>query len=344
MTQISQQDLHTQADVLEAVLARHKINAYVKGGVVTPRYIQFQLVAELGTRVGRVASLAEEFALSLACRSVRIYRQGAVIQIEIPRAVPAVVNLLSICRRLHDVPDVAAVLGIGEDGTPLLLRLAAPEVSHVLIAGTTGSGKSALARGVLASLARFNPPSQLRLVLIDPKGRGFAMLEELAHVEGKLVTSAHEAMGRLDALMDEMERRDRAAISTPRLIVAIDELADLVQVGGKDFQQLLSRLVQRGREAGIHVIACTQKPTAALIGGAIKANFPARLVGAVASKEEARYASGVSDSGAEKLEGRGDFLLIMHGTATRFQGAWLPAQDVKKVVENRVGNGSEESE
>jgi S-DNA-T family DNA segregation ATPase FtsK/SpoIIIE len=117
------------------------------------------------------------------------------------------------------------------------------------------------------------------------------------------------------------------------LVVAIDELADLLQTGGREVEAILTRISQRGREAGIHLVACTQKPTSALIGSAIKANFPVRLVGAVASKDEARYASGVSDSGAEKLQGKGDFLLVCKGEMVRFQAAWLGPKELGQICD-----------
>jgi S-DNA-T family DNA segregation ATPase FtsK/SpoIIIE len=129
-----------------------------------------------------------------------------------------------------------------------------------------------------------------------------------------------------------MERRDREQVNRPALVVAVDELADLLQSGGAAVEAMLTRLAQRGREAGIHLVACTQKPTAALIGGAMKANFPVRLVGAVASKDEARYATGVTDSGAEKLEGKGDFLLVAKGDALRFQAAWVGREDFHRLA------------
>jgi S-DNA-T family DNA segregation ATPase FtsK/SpoIIIE len=128
-----------------------------------------------------------------------------------------------------------------------------------------------------------------------------------------------------------MERRDREGVNRPALVVAVDELADLLQTGGPMLEAMLTRLAQRGREAGIHLVACTQKPTAALIGGAMKANFPVRLVGAVASRDEARYATGINESGAEKLEGKGDFLLVTKGDMVRFQAAWLAAEDLERV-------------
>jgi len=203
---------------------------------------------------------------------------------------------------------------------------------HLLIAGTTGSGKTALARSLLTSLAMHNRQTQVQLVLIDPKGRGFGPLAQLPHVLGGVVADPAEAVARLRWVADEMERRDREQVNRPLLVVAIDELADLLQTGGRAVEALLTRISQRGREAGVHLVACTQKPTAALIGSAIKANFPVRLVGAVASRDEARFASGIPDSGAEKLEGKGDFLLIAKGAPVRFQAAWLGPSDLETVL------------
>ena len=120
------------------------------------------------------------------------------------------------------------------------------------------------------------------------------------------------------------------AISPGQLMTKVthDELADLIQTGGKAVEKALTRITQRGRESGIHIVACTQKPSAALIGSGMKANFPIRLVGAAASKDEARYAAGIPDSGAERLEGKGDFLLIAKGDAIRFQSAWASEEDI----------------
>jgi S-DNA-T family DNA segregation ATPase FtsK/SpoIIIE len=119
----------------------------------------------------------------------------------------------------------------------------------------------------------------------------------------------------------------------------VDELADLLQTGGAAVEAILTRLSQRGREAGIHLVACTQKPTAQLIGGAMKANFPVRLVGAVASRDEARYATGVNDSNAEKLEGKGDFLLVAKSEVVRFQAAWLGKKDLSCVIDTLAEGG-----
>jgi S-DNA-T family DNA segregation ATPase FtsK/SpoIIIE len=331
--------LELQADRIETVLARHKINARVDGGVVAQRFVRFGLQLQLGTKINKVKSLAEEIALALGKREARIYRQDGKIQIEVPRTADSPVTLLSLCSMLPLIPPATAVLGVEENGMPLLLRLSAPDVVHVLIAGTTGSGKTALARTLLTSLAMHNRQGEVQLILIDPKGRGFRHLVGLPHVLGELIVDPQEAITRLRWLVQEMERRDRLQLSAPLLIVAIDELADLLQTGGAMVEAMLTRLSQRGREAGIHLVVCTQKPTAALIGAAMKANFPVRLVGAVASQDEARYATGISGSGAEKLEGRGDFLLVARGEVVRFQAAWLGKTELQQITARLVDGG-----
>ncbi|MDQ3249776.1 MAG: FtsK/SpoIIIE domain-containing protein [Chloroflexota bacterium] len=332
----NRQRLERQADQIEGVLAQHRVPVQVTGGIVTPRFVQFSVVADAGTRVNKIAALAEEIALSLGCQTVRIYRQQGSIHVEVPHNTPTPVRLLPLCQGLTAVPPFTAVLGVDGDGAPLLLRLPAPDVAHVLVAGTTGSGKTALARTMLASLARYNSPDALRMILIDPKGRGFGPLRTLPHVQGDVAQTGEAMFDQLQALVMEMETRDRAAINRPLLVVAVDELADLLQTGGKRVEALLTRLAQRGREAGIHLLACTQKPTASLIGGAMKANFPVRLVGATASRDEARFASGISNSGAEKLGGKGDFLLVAKGEAVRFQAAWLGPEDLRLVLATEV--------
>jgi S-DNA-T family DNA segregation ATPase FtsK/SpoIIIE len=305
-------------------------------GIVCPRFVQYQVIPAATVKLNKFAALSEEIALALNCNRVRIYREGSLINVEVAREVGDPLHLLGLCDTLTGhVPPATAILGVDEKGAPLLLRLTSSNVVHVLVAGTTGSGKTALARTMLASLALHNSPGDLRFVLIDPKGRGFGMLQRLPHATGSVVVSAEEAIAKLKAVVGEMELRDRAHTNRPVVVVAVDELADLMQTGGKEVEGLLTRLAQRGREAGIHLLACTQKPSAGLIGSAMKANFPVRLVGSVASKDEARYATGISDSGAEKLGGKGDFLLVASATPLRFQAAWMGPQEFD-VVARRI--------
>jgi S-DNA-T family DNA segregation ATPase FtsK/SpoIIIE len=332
--------LHFQADRIEMVLASHKVPARVTGGTVTPRLVRYHVSTPLGVRVRQVAALSEEIALSLGARSCRIHRQQGQVEVEVPRAQGKIVPLLPLCQGLvtrghnglETVPPLTAVLGLDQEGVPLLLRLPSPNVAHVLIAGTTGSGKTALARTIVASLALHNSQRSLQLVLVDPKGRGLVPFEGLPHLLAPVVSRVDEALPLLGRLVTEMERRDAEGRSEPRLVIVLDELADLVQVGGREMERALTRLTQRGREAGLHLVACTQKPAAAVIGGLVKSNFPVRIVGSVASPEDAKVATGLAQTGAERLLGQGDFVVVAKGQVTRMQAAYLNVREVRELV------------
>ena len=278
--------LDSQANQIEVVLANHRVSSRVVGGTVTPRTVRFQLTTRIGTRLASIQALSEEIAMSLGARSCRIVRDGGALHVEIPRPEPAKVALLEVCRHLAFAPPCSPVLGVDQSGTPLLLNLPSPDVAHALICGTTGSGKTALARAMALSLALHNAQRSLQLLLIDPKGRGFSSLAGLPHLLCPPITDVSECVDRLAWLVQEMERRDAMRNNSPRLVVFLDELADLLLVGGRDLEFALTRLSQRGREAGIHLVACTQKPCVAVIGSLTKANFPVRVVGSVTSAEE----------------------------------------------------------
>jgi len=332
--------LHFQADRIEMVLASHRVPARVTGGIVTPRLVRFHVSTPLGVKVRKVASLSEEIALSLGAPSCRVQRHQGQMEIEVPRRKGQVVPLLRVCQRLAvresagqaTIPPHTAVLGLDQEGVPLLVRLPSPNVAHVLIAGTTGSGKTALARTIVTSLVLNNSQRTLQVVLIDPKGRGFMPFEGLPHLLVPVVTRVDEALPLLQRLVGEMERRDAERRAEPRLVVALDEMADLVQVGGREMENALTRLTQRGREAGIHLVACTQKPTATVIGSLIKSNFPVRIVGSVASPEDAKVATGIGGTGAERLLGQGDFLVVAKGQVTRMQAAYASEGEVRDLV------------
>jgi len=326
-----------QAEKIEMVLASHNITARVRGGVITPRFIRYQLYPEVGTRLNKIRDLAEEIALFLGVQNCRIYRLKGVINVEIPRSRSRSVSLLHLCARLAEVPPCTPVLGLDEEGMPLLLSLPSPDVAHVLISGTTGSGKTELARTMIASLAMYNHQGRLQLVLIDPKRRGFGVFEGLPHLLAPITTDVEEAISLLGRLVKEMERRDKEGIGEPHVVIFIDELAELTMAGTREAELLLTRLTQRGREAGLHVVACTQKPTASVLGSLAKANFPVRLVGRVTTPEEAKVATGLAKSGAEKLLGRGDFLVVSNGLTIRFQAAYISPAQIKSLV-NRIRN------
>jgi S-DNA-T family DNA segregation ATPase FtsK/SpoIIIE len=343
--------LEFQADRIEAVLALNKVEARVAGGTVTPRWVRFQVMPAVGARISKIKNLSEELAAALDAPACRVSRRGAAVAVEVPRDDPQPVRLLPLFRQLNaddgDIPPVTAILGLAEDGAPLLIRLPSPDVAHILVAGTTGSGKTVLLQTMILSLAMANPaplaplPARnghgeggVALVLVDPKAYAFGLFEGLSHLARPVVQDVEEAAEALKSLVRLMERRgpcDQGS-GQPRIVVVIDELADLLMVGGKDVQWALTRLTQRGREAGIHVIAATQKPAASVLGSLIKANFPVRLVGRVTSVEDARTATGWSGTGAERLMGRGDFLAVAEGRVIRFQVAHVSPAEIQDVV------------
>jgi S-DNA-T family DNA segregation ATPase FtsK/SpoIIIE len=339
--------LNYQADRIEVVLSSHKVQGHVTGGRVTPRYVRFDVATPYGTPVRRVEGLSEELAMALGAPNCRVYRDHGQIEVEVPREKGQAVSLLPLCRRLvregprggATVPPCTAILGVDSQGVPLLLRLPSADVAHVLIAGTTGSGKTALARTMVVSLALHNRPSDLQLVLIDPKRRGFQALEGLPHLLVPVLGEVGAAVDTLERLVREMERRDQQGRDSPRVAVVVDELADLLMQGGRPAEAALTRLTQRGREAGIHIVGCTQKPTAAVIGSLVKSNFPIRLVGSVSSPEDAKVAAGLAGTGAERLLGRGDFVLVAKGQTTRFQAAYVAQPELREIVERLREHG-----
>lgn len=326
--------LEFQADRIETVLAQHRVPGRVAGGTVTPRWIRFQVFPSMGSRISRIKGLSEELAAAVDAPSCRIARKGAAVMVEIPRSDKQQVRLTGLLQSNKDVPPVTAVLGLAEDGVPLLIRLPSPDVAHVLVSGTTGSGKTALLRTMALSLAANHAEDRgLSLVLIDPKGgRAFDCLTGLPHLARPVVTDIREAIESLESLVRLMEQRDRTRQSSPAVVLFIDELTDLMMVGGADAERHLTRLVQRGREAGIHVVAATQKPSASVIGSLVKANFPVRLVGKVSSAQDAQVAAGWPGTGAERLLGRGDFIAVAEGQVYRFQAAYASVEEIARLA------------
>jgi len=327
-----------QADYIEMTLAAHKIAGRVVGGLVLPRIIRHQLALALDEKPERVISLQRALAHRLGA-AVRVFASASgelSVEVERPDRDPVLLrNLVKSGRDL--APPNTAVLGLAmDDGAVLQLHLPSHDVAHVLISGTTGSGKTALSRAMIASLAMYNRPDRLQLVLIDPKGREFADLAWLPHLMlGQVTVDVDDSVDVVAMLVQTMLDRDRAGLSEPRLIVVIDELADLIMAGGAPVEKKLQRLVQRGRGAGIHLIACTQRPSTDAVGGLIRSNFPVRIVGSVTRPEDAKLASGLAGTGAEGLLGGGDFLIIQHSDITRFQAAFVD-QDLVHLLRWRA--------
>ena len=335
--------LDQQADIIESVLRAHKITARVWGGVVTPRFVRYELTTTADTRLNKVLALKDEVAMMLGVSDVRMYRKNGAVYVEAPRTRAAIVRLLAVNKSLKRLPLGSIILGVDEEGVPLLLRLPSADVAHILVAGSTGSGKTVLLRSMILSLALRHSPRSVRLLLIDPKSRGFGPLAVLPHLIRPVVTDPKQAILALEDAVKEMEARDHAKRSRPLLVIAIDELADLRMVGGKQVERSLTRLTQRGREAGVHIIVATQRPASTIMGGLVKANLPVRLVGAVASPEDAKVATGVARSGAERLRGRGDFLLVSRGQLIRFQAAYTSDAEIRAIVRKMKASRSRAS-
>lgn len=329
--------LEYQADRIEHTLAVHKIPGNVTGGTITPRWVRFQVLPATGVKISKIKALAEELAAALDTSSCRISRTGASIALEIPRDDPQPVRFIPLYEQLTapnqtPVPPTTAVLGLAENGEPLLIRLPSPDVAHILVAGTTGSGKTVLLQTMITSLAITNTPAQTSLILIDPKHHAFNSFAHLPHLIKPILVDTTEITETFQSLVQRMDDQGVKQAKSPDIVVVIDELTDILMVGGTPLQTAITRLTQRGREAGIHIVAATQKPTSAVLGPLLKANFPVRLVGRVTSTEDARTATGWSGTGAERLTGRGDFLAVAEGRVIRFQAAHITPTEIETIL------------
>jgi len=337
MSRMLRQYLETRADRIEAVLLAHHAPGRVTGGTVGPRLIRFLVQPAPETRYAAIRALADDLAVALNVNSLRIERTDKGIILEIPNPEPRPVTFTGLWPEVEPLPPATALLGLTDAGAPLLARLSSPEVAHVLVAGTTGSGKTALLQTMATSLALANTPETLRLLCFDPKGRAFRALAAAPHLTRSPVVDIDDALEALRSLVRLMELRDRRGECQPRIVVFVDEVADLIiqderYNGRGSVEPLLTRLVQRGREAGIHLVAATQRPSAAVLSGLLRANFPLRLVGKVVTADDARIASGRAQTDAHLLDGRGDFVAVGGTTLIRFQGAYLPEVEARGLL------------
>jgi len=329
--------LEYQADRVEAVLNAHRAGGRVTGGTVGPRLIRFFLNPEPHTRFTKIRRLADDLALALRVPNLTIDRESDNVVLSFANPEPRPVDLLALLDQSGPIPPATALLGLTDDGQPLLVRISSPDVAHLLVAGTTGSGKSVLLRTMATSLVMTQSPRDLRILCLDPKGRTFRSLEDAPHLTRAVVSEPVEAREALDSLLRTMELRDRRGElptddGVPRILVFIDEMADLIMAEGDAVTDAVTRLVQRGREAGIHMIAATQHPSAAILSSLMRANFPLRLVGRVASSSDARVATGRGGTDAHQLQGRGDFLAITGEHPIRFQVANIEEEEVRQQI------------
>lgn len=334
--------LEYNANTIEYVLHAHGIEGRVEGGTLSPRLMGYNLNLPPQVRPSRIAALIPTLKQALSASSCRMSVRDGVISLELPRPDPQMVKLLNLYQRLDggefgdegDLPSNTALLGLDSDGTPLLLRLEAQGVGNVLLIGERDSGKSALLRGMLVSLALANAPDELQMLVIDAGKRTGQLqpLDGLPHLLTAVVSDPLDAVHRLSWLARHLEWRVENEAAEPRIVVAIDDLAPLFAADSQKMAGVLKTLCRRGAQHGIHILAASRKLTPAIVGDNQRSNFAARIVAKVSDPDEAHNCTGQSSSGAEQLLGAGDMLVVLEGELVRMQAAFASDAECGQVV------------
>jgi DNA segregation ATPase FtsK/SpoIIIE, S-DNA-T family len=343
------------AEALIQALGNFGVEAHVSGQVVGPRVTRYELQLAPGTKVGKVASLKDDLAYALATTELRILAPipgKQAVGVEVPNLAPNVVTLGDI---FDELPSNASQLSVwlGKDisGTSVWADLA--RMPHILIAGTTGSGKSGCINTMLCSILLRATPDEVRMILVDPKRVELGLYESIPHLLTPVVSSPKAASAVLTNVLTEMERRyermslararnlgelnrvltGRGEQALPHLLIVIDELADMMMVSPQEVEDAVIRLAQKSRAVGIHLVLATQRPSVDVITGMIKANVPSRIAFAVSSQTDSRVI--LDTSGAESLLGQGDMLFKPLGTSRlqRVQGAYVSEEEIALIVE-----------
>ena len=365
----SDKELKATAQVIESTLATFDIPAYVETWVAGPTVTLFEVKIAKGVKVNRVTALSDDLALALATPTVRVLAPipgKSLIGIEVPNEHRTTVTLGDVLTG-GNTPDTSPImLGIGKDvgGDRIVLDLAA--MPHLLIAGSTGTGKSVCINSLLMSVIMRSTPDEVRIILIDPKRIELALYNGLPHLYVPVVTESKEAASALAWAVTEMESRLRRLQKAgarniaqynaasrdgklpegmepmPYLMIVIDELADLMMVAAREVEDSIVRLAQLARAAGIHLVVATQRPSTDIITGLIKTNITTRIAFAVSSGIDSRVI--LDQSGAEKLVGLGDMLLSTPQLAKpkRVQGALVSEDEITAVVEHVKKQGEPE--
>ncbi|MCE9637177.1 MAG: DNA translocase FtsK [Planctomycetes bacterium] len=362
--------IQSNAEILQRTLAEFKIEGQVVAFQQGPVVTMLEVALAPGTKVTRIHSLADDLAMALKAEAVRIVAPipgKSTVGVEIPNPVRDDVRMLTILESPEFRDSKCAVpmlLGCAADGRPLVEDLAS--MPHLLIAGSTGSGKSVCINTILLSVLLTRTPDEVRLILIDPKQVELAFFANVPHLLSPVVTDMKRASGVLEWALDKMEERydllrrfevrniasyneigekailarakelemddEVVVIKLPYIVIVVDELADLMLAVGKDVETAITRLAQKSRAVGIHVILATQRPSTDVITGLIKANMPTRIAFKVASKIDSRVI--LDQNGAEKLLGMGDMLYMppRASTIARAQGTYAADREVKRVV------------
>lgn len=336
---------------LTAALADLGVQAQVSRAVVGPRVTRYELRLGSGVKVGKVRNLQQDIAYALAATEVRILAPipgKSAVGVEVPNPRPATVTLGDVFREYPGANEWALPVGLGKDlsGRAVFFNLA--EMPHLLVAGTTGSGKSVMLNSILISLLLTTDPRQVKLVLVDPKRVELSQFGRIPHLITPVVTDVKRAANALSWAVAEMERRyevlekvgvrslegynDRSEQQMPYVVVVIDELADLMMAAAAKVEDAVIRLAQKARAVGIHLVVATQRPSVDVITGMIKANIPSRIAFAVSSQVDSRVI--LDGPGAEALLGKGDMLFkpVYALRPSRIQGAFISDSEVERVV------------
>ncbi|MBD7984340.1 DUF87 domain-containing protein [Sporosarcina sp. Sa2YVA2] len=352
--------LQTQSEKLEEALSYFAVQANVIEAVQGPTVTRFELTVGHGTKVSKIRNLTDDLKLALAAEDIRIQAPipgTSSIGIEIPNRKPRAVRISEVIgtRKFQEsVSPLEAVLGLSLTGEPVTLDLR--KMPHGMIAGATGSGKSVCINSILISLLYKSAPTDLKMLLIDPKMVELAPYNGIPHLLSPVITDVKAATAALKWAVGEMERRyelfahvgarnierynemaekDRKfSLKLPYLLIVIDELADLMMMAPADVEVSISRITQKARACGIHLIIATQRPSVDVITGTIKANVPTRIAFSVSSQIDSRTI--IDTPGAERLLGKGDMLYLGNGQSSpiRLQGTFVTDQEIERIIQH----------
>lgn len=347
-------DVEGNARAIQETFEHFNIAVEMEGANVGPRVTQYTLKPPTGVKLTKITALENNLALDLAATSIRMEAPipgKRAVGIEVPNVKPAMVRMASLLQS-REWTDVKSPLGfvIGKDitGAPVVGDLA--KMPHLLVAGQTGSGKSVMINDILTSLLYRNSPSDLKLILVDPKQVELTPYNDIPHLLTPVINEPEKCISALKWAVAEMERRLKAMSEVgrrdivgynelkkeegmPYIVIVIDELADLMMMAARDVEALIVRLAQKARAAGIHLVLATQRPSVDVITGLIKANVPARIAFTVASQVDSRTI--IDQMGAEKLLGQGDMLFMTSAMPKpkRVQGAFIDDNETMKVTD-----------
>ncbi|EGQ0378520.1 DNA translocase FtsK [Staphylococcus pseudintermedius] len=357
----SKTEVQRKGKLLETTLKNFGVDAKVTQIKIGPAVTQYEVQPAQGVKVSRIVNLHNDIALALAAKDIRIEAPipgKSAVGIEVPNQKVAIVTLKEVLDEKFPAKNKLEVaLGRDISGEPITAEL--NKMPHLLVAGSTGSGKSVCINGIITSILLNAKPHEVKLMMIDPKMVELNVYNGIPHLLTPVVTNPHKAAQALEKVVAEMERRydlfqhsgtrniegyndfitrknkelEEKEALLPYIVVIVDELADLMMVAGKDVETAITRITQMARAAGIHLIIATQRPSVDVITGLIKNNIPSRIAFAVSSQTDSRTI--IDSGGAEKLLGKGDMLFIKNGgsTRTRVQGAFLSDQEVQTIVD-----------